>query len=100
MKTYRGIELDIKNSTYRYNFLGHTFYFSSVFYMTKFNTLVDDYIENEQMKLYNKYHLKINAQLYLAISLYKKIEKRGFYIVDSLNNKEIKPTQEFLLYKL
>ena len=28
----------------------------------------------------NKYKVKINLNLYLAISFYQKIEKRGFYI--------------------
>ena len=34
----------------------------------------------ETTKIINKYKVKINLNLYLAISSYQKIEKRGFYI--------------------
>lgn len=100
MKTYRGIELDIKNSNYAYHFLGHTFYFSSKYYLDKFKEGVGNYIEVETLKLYNRNKIKIKADLYFAISFYHKIEKRGSYIVDNVTNKEVTNSQEFLIYKL
>lgn len=100
MKTENGIELDIKQSEYKTSFLNHTFYFSSELYLKKFMKLVPDYIEIETIKLYNKYKVNIKGDLFYAISLYKKIEKRGFHIVDNITGKKIKSNQEFQIYKL
>ena len=95
MKTGYGIELDIKKSDYKVSKLNFTFYFSSKFYAQKFRNMFSEYIEMEQRKLYNKYKVKINAKLYLAVSLYNKIEKRGFYIVNEQTGNIIKPNVEF-----
>lgn len=90
MKTKNGIELDIKKSNYKYHFEGITFYFSSEFYLTKFKTNVNFFISTETIKLYNKYKILSNFRIFLSISYYKKIEKRGFYIIgnDGMEIKE------------
>lgn len=90
MKTKNGIELDIKNSVYKYHFEGMTFYFSSEFYLNKFKSNVNSFISIETIKLYNKYKILTNFRIFLSISFYKKIEKRGFYIVgnDGIEIKE------------
>ena len=87
MKTKNGIELDLKNSSYIYNYKNLKFYFSSELYLKKFQENLSYYIFMETTKIINKYKVKINLNLYLAISFYQKIEKRGFYI--KYGNEEI-----------
>lgn len=55
-------------------------YFSSEFNLNRFKNGFNNYINEETMKLENKYHVKIVANYYLMIAYYKKIEKRGFRI--------------------
>ena len=87
MKTKNGIELDLKNSSYIYDYNNLKFYFSSELYLKKFQENLSYYIFMETTKIINKYKVKINLNLFLAISLYQKIEKRGFYI--KYENEEI-----------
>ncbi len=90
MKTKNGIELDIKKSNYKYHFEGMTFYFSSEFYLNKYKKLLNDYIGTETIKLYNKYKILCDFKVYLSLSFYRKIEKRGFYVLgyDGLEVKD------------
>ena len=90
MKTKNGIELILKESKYKYHYEGMTFYFSSEFYLNKFKTLVKNYIDTETFKLYNKYKILCDFKVYLALSFYRKIEKRGFYVIgyDGLEIKD------------
>ena len=81
MKTSKGIYLDLSESDYIFKYEGIEYYFSSVLYMEKFKKLVDSYVTEETAKLEIKYKLFIDFRVYLAISLYKRIEKRGFRIV-------------------
>ena len=80
MKTKNGIELDLKQSEYFCDFLGAVFYFSSELYLNKFKEIVKNYVEMEQAKFINKYKINVDLKFYFAVSLYKKIEKRGFRI--------------------
>lgn len=89
MKTENGIYLDLYESEYKVKKLGLTFYFSSKFYMEKFQNQVETYTHNEMLKLYNKYRVSSNFKIYLTIAFYKKIEKRGFRIYDNIRNQEI-----------
>lgn len=89
MKTENGIYLDLAESEYRVKKLGLTFFFSSKFYMEKFQKEVEIYTHNEMLKLYNKYRVSSNFKIYLTISFYKKIEKRGFRIYDNIRNQEL-----------
>lgn len=73
---------ELEKSPYIYNFKNITFYFSSMFYLEKFKNEVDDYIKNEELRFFQRYKLKLEKNYFsqfLAISFYKKIEKRGFY---------------------
>ena len=89
MKTENGIYLDLAESEYRVKKLGLTFFFSSKFYMEKFENQVETYTHNEMLKLYNKYRVSSNFKIYLTIAFYKKIEKRGFRIYDNIRNQEL-----------
>lgn len=95
MKTANGIELDIEKSEYKYLFEDYIFYFSSEFYMNKFKNEVREFILLETIKLQNKYKVKLNLTLYLAVSFYKKIEKRGFRIVHKSNSFLLSETNVF-----
>ena len=64
--------------------------------MNKFANMVQDYIDQESFKLQVRYKTTINFDILFMISLYKKIEKRGFRIVYEVNKKEITPTCGFV----
>lgn len=80
MQTQNGIELNLKESKFQYEFKNFIFYFSSQLYLEKFKKNLDEYIMVETIKIRNKYKLHIDFSLFLAVSLYKKIEKRGFRV--------------------
>lgn len=80
MKTKNGIELELNKSKYIVEFKSLKFYFSSELYKNKFNEQLKDYINIENLKIDNKYKVLIDLSEYLAVSLYKKIEKRGFLV--------------------
>lgn len=89
--------LNINESEYKSSFGGFNFYFSSNFYKEKFEREVQKYVEEEELKINNKYKTQINVGLYLAISLYRKIEKRGFRVFDNLNKRYVTPFISFTI---
>ena len=89
MKTANGIYLNLKESNYCVIKYGLIFYFSSVVYRDKFQNNVSNYVENEKLKLKNRYSLSVIFDVFLAISYYKRIEKRGFRVTDNVNKKEM-----------
>ena len=89
MLTKNGICLKLNESEYKTLKFGLIFYFSSKLYLEKFENNVEKYVEEESIKLINKYKIKSNFEVFLAISFYKKIEQRGFFIYDDVKNKEI-----------
>lgn len=96
MVTKNGIYFNLNESKYIVLKSGLVFHFSSKLYLDKFINNVDNYIEEETIKLENKYKMKGNFSLYLTISYYKKIEKRGFYIYDDISKREIRKDCIFL----
>lgn len=78
--TKNGIEFNLIKSDYKYNKGVLTFYFSSKFYLEKFKTGVDEFVENEKRKFDAKYKVPINLYYYFMVVFYKKIEKRGFLV--------------------
>lgn len=76
------------------------FYFTSKFYMDKFNKEYKDYIRDETLRLNVRYKMMGYADEMLLLSFYKIIEKRGFkvqykgvdldkdYYIDCILNKE------------
>ena len=89
MKTVRGIELDLPKSEYTYSINGYIFYFSSEFYLNNFKNNVRLFIEIEEVKIKNKYKVFIDLNLYLTFVYYKKIEKRGFYVINKKTKEEV-----------
>lgn len=89
MLTKNGICLKLDESDYKIIKHGLIFYFSSKLYLDKFVNNVDKYVEEETIKLKNKYKVNGNFILYLSIAYYKKVEQRGFYIFDDVKKKQI-----------
>lgn len=81
MKTKNGVELNLQESDYKFEFCHAVFYFSSEFNLQRYKNSVIQFVEMEQAKIINRYKVKAELRLYLAISLYKKIEKRGFRVL-------------------
>ena len=75
------IYYNIIDSEYKVEFGNFTFYFSSILYQRKFTKELKNYVNDELFKIKTKYQLHIEATEYLALSLYKKIEKRGFNVL-------------------
>lgn len=97
MLTKRGIELNIKESKYIFVVDGLMLYFSSNFNKERFISNYNTYLDEENIKLENKYKVNIDLKRLLIVSFYKKIEKRGFYIVDINSRQEIKEDTIFKL---
>lgn len=77
----------LEESNFKSEYLHFIFYFSSEFYKKNFEERVDTYVQDEIIKLKQRYQIFSNrfievASEVLSISLYKKIEKRGFLIYD------------------
>lgn len=84
---------DLDKSTYLFKYQRFTFVFSSKFYIEKFKKELSNYVVIEEEKLISKYQVNLEGTEYLALSLYKKIEKRGFKVY--FNDKPIEKDQGF-----
>ena len=89
MKTIRGVYLDISESDYFYDLDGVRYYFSSEFNLNRFKERVNDYVNNEIIKLKNRFKINCSFDLYFQLAFYKRIEKRGFKVVELSNNKSL-----------
>lgn len=84
---------NLYESEYHYNFKRFKFIFSSKLYINNFVKQLENYICIENNKLGAKYSIELEASEYLALSLYKKIEKRGFLVY--YNDEEIDKNTTF-----
>ena len=89
MKTKRGVYQDISESDYYYELDGVRYYFSSEFNLERYKTRVQDYVNNEIIKLKYRFKVICSFDLYFQLAFYKKIEKRGFKVVELSNNKPL-----------
>ena len=89
MLTEGGICLNLNESEYKVTIEGITFYFSSKVYLEKFKSRVKEFISIETAKIYVRYKINLNLDIYFMIAFYKKIEKRGFRVYDEEKKKEI-----------
>lgn len=80
MKTRRGIYWNLSESNISYQAEGLTFYFSSNFNKMRFEKDYRNYIITESNKLFNKYRVPFNFELFLLLAKYRSIEKRGFRV--------------------
>ena len=78
---------DIKESIYFYDYGDLRFYFSSELYRDKFKAKVIYYIIEERNKMCIRYKCIVQCDDMLALTLYKKIEKRGFRVENNKSRK-------------
>ena len=78
---------DIKESIYFYDYGDLRFYFSSELYRDKFKAKVVNYIIEERNKMFIRYKCIVQCDDMLALTLYKKIEKRGFRVENNKSRK-------------
>ena len=76
---------NLNKSEYYTEYKGYRFYFSSLFNKIRFNKQLTEYLEQETLKLNAKYRTTFNAEIVIALYLYRLIEKRGFYVIDNKN---------------
>lgn len=81
MLTTGGICFDLENTPYRCRIDDTDFHFSSIVYQSKFAQRVQENREMMNAQLTVKTGIKTDFNLLCDISLYTRIEKRGFYIV-------------------
>lgn len=75
---HRKSYLNVKDSDIFYRCLGFKFYFCSEKRREMFIKRIDSYIENETLRLFNKYEVPVSEfDKFLAFSLYHKIEPKG-----------------------
>lgn len=91
---------ELENSPFFFRYQSFVFYFTSKFYLDKFEKGFKDYIREETLKLNVKYKMIADADEMLILSYYKTIEKRGFkvkykgndlikdYYIDCMLNKD------------
>lgn len=84
---------NLSDSIYRLDYKRFTFVFSSKLYINKFQNEIENYVDIEDKKLYSKYKIILEDKEFLALSLYKKIEKRGFKVL--FLGKEINENESF-----
>lgn len=89
MKSKRGVYLDIYESDYYYDLDGVRYYFSSQLYLNKFKDNVMNYVNENSIKLKLRYKINLNFDLFLTLSYYKKVEKRGFRVVELSTERKI-----------
>lgn len=76
----------------------YKFYFSSLFYKNKFENNVDEFVCSEVLKFNQKYKVTSSEKLEVMIMLllYRKIEKRGFYVIKNKDKLTLNYTLENL----
>lgn len=84
--TRHGIYKDLSQSTYLTVKEGNTYYFSSMLYKDKFLQKYEENRKTINESLSNRFDFTIKLNMLCDIALYKKIEKRGFLIVDENGN--------------
>lgn len=85
--------LNVKDSDIFYRYLGFKFYFCSEKRREMFIKRLDFFIQNETARIYAKYEVPFNdLSLFLAFSLYHKIEPKATKIDQLLDERTVKRT--------
>ena len=78
---------DISKSIFSHKVGDLIFYFSSEFNKRRFVDGYLYYINDEKHKIENKYNIQFDMPNLLLISYYKKIEKRGYRVINNKTNE-------------
>jgi hypothetical protein len=84
MKTRNGIYYDLTKSTYKLKLNDNniTFVFSSDLHRTKFEEQYKQNRTEHNLKFHARYRIDMDMKLLPDILLYKRIETRGFLLID------------------
>lgn len=82
--TRRGICENLELSPYSVCREGFVFYFSSRVYLRKFNERLPAWEREINERITKRYGVTVKFSVMAAVSLYNKIETRGFLIYDAL----------------
>ena len=88
---------DINDSNYYVELDKIKIYFSSEFNKERFLKGYEEYVKEENLKIQNKYKVNIIANYYLLFAYYRKIEKRGFKIINKVTGAEINNNLTFII---
>lgn len=93
VKTRRGVYYSVSDSDICYKLHDYTFYFSSEFNLKRFEENLTDHVSQIDRYKHKILNMFINSHVIIkdptitaAVDLYKKIEKRGYYITDPGGN--------------
>lgn len=79
--TRNGIYYNLKKSTYIVTKNNIKFYFSSMKHLEKFNKQLEENRDTISYSLYKRFKLWVKIDELCDLSLYSKIESRGFFVV-------------------
>ena len=89
------IYYDLEKSKFEVEYKRFRFIFSSQFYLSKFEKDINNFISIEKQKFNLRYGAYLKSDEFLALTLYKKIEKRGFLVY--FDGRKINPNTTFRL---
>lgn len=89
------IYYDLEKSKFEVEYKRFRFIFSSQFYLSKFEKDINNFISIEKQKFNLRYGVYLESDEFLALTLYKKIEKRGFLVY--FDGRKINPNTTFRL---
>ena len=94
--TKKAIEYNLSISPYKEIVGDYMFHFSSDFYRRKFNDEYKEYKDKINSRLYSAlgFSVLIREEVY-AVSLYGRIEKRGYLVTDLSEDLEIRSKDGF-----
>lgn len=87
MISKNGVFYELKKSCFRVTIDGITFVFSSNLHLQKFLDRLEDNRNTINKSLSNRFNLNIKVHAIADMTLYRKIETRGFYVLDDKGNE-------------
>lgn len=87
MRTRNGVYYDLNKSIYKHTCNGLTFIFSSRLHLNKFIDRQKEHRKAINASLSNRFNIMVDFPLLADIVLYRKIETRGFLVIDKEGNK-------------
>lgn len=84
MRTRNGVYYDLSKSTYKYKVTdtGITYIFSSDLHLVKFEEQYEEHRREINVKLSSRYRMPFDYKNMPDLLLYKRIETRGFLIIN------------------
>lgn len=99
--TRNGIEYDLEKSPYTASIKTTSdelvLFFSSLLNLEKFGGRYDDYVKEIDKSLSKRFSVNFHLPLMGAVSLYRKVERRGFAIYSTNREKMLTEEDSFCL---